>query len=427
MNKDKKIGFWSSTSLVVGNMIGSGVFLLPASLALYGSISLFGWLFSSIGALLLAVLFGYLGRLLPETKGGPYAYVRESMGDFLGYLVAWGYWISIWCTNAGIAVAFVGYLEVLFPELGDNSILAAATALAVIWIFTWINSKTLKTVAIVQLITTILKIVPIVGLGIIGIFFIDFDYFQAFNMSDESTFSAITSTMTLTLFAYLGIESVAIAGNDVENAEKEIKRSTLIGTIITIVIYVLCSITIMGLVPPSDLKESSAPFADAGEVIFGASAKYIVAIGALIATLGALNGWILIQGQIPMVAAQNKLFPKIFQKRNRSESPVFGIVISSVLASILIGLNYSKGFVEAFTFMMKLSTLSVITPYLLSSLALYFLLKRHNKINMSFLILIALTLFFCVWVIVGCGIETTIWGVSLLLLGIPLYYTINRN
>lgn len=417
----KKIGFWSGTALVVGNMIGSGVFLLPASLAAYGSISLIGWFFSSIGAFLLALLFGRLSRLLPNSKGGPYAYVRESMGDFLGYLVAWGYWISIWCTNAAIAVAFVGYLEVFVPALGANSFLSGMTALSVIWFFTWINSKSLTTVASVQLITTVLKILPIVGLGIIGIFFIDLEYFKTFNISGETSIGAITSTMTLTLFAYLGIESVSIAGNDVEESSTMIKKSTMFGTLLTMFVYLLSSVAVMGLVSPDDLITSNAPFADAGEVIFGTSAKYLIAGGAVIATLGALNGWILIQGQIPMAASENNLFPKVFGRTNKNQSPISGIVISSLLASILIGLNYSKGFVEAFTFMMKLSTLSVITPYLLCSAGLYLLLRRKSELNISSVVLIVLTLLFCIWVVIGCGFETVAWGIVLLIPGVPLY------
>ena len=147
-------------------MIGSGIFMLPAALAAFGGISIVGWVCASLGAVLLAVVFGYLAKLAPEANGGPFAYTKLGMGDFSAYLVAWGYWVSIWCANAAITVAVVGYLAVFFPVLGEYSLAAIATGLAIIWFFTWINSKEIKTVALVQIITTILKVAPIVLIGI---------------------------------------------------------------------------------------------------------------------------------------------------------------------------------------------------------------------------------------------------------------------
>ena len=425
---DKKIGFWSSTSLVAGNMIGSGVFLLPASLAAYGSISLLGWLFSSLGALLLAKVFGNLGRIAPNTIGGPYAYTRLGLGELPGFLVAWGYWISIWCTNAAIAVALVGYLEVFFPVLGENKFAAITSGLGVIWFFTWINSKALKTIALVQVLTTILKIVPITLVGFIGILYINTDHFFPINISGSSSFSAITITTTLTLFAFLGMESATIASKHIVNADTTIKKATMAGTLITIVVYIMSTIAIMGIIPPDVLSQSNAPFADAAGLFWGDSAKYIVAAGAVIATLGALNGWILIQGQIPMAAAQDTLFPKIFGKTNTHGAPICGIILSSILASILMGLNYTKGLIEAFTFMMKLSTLSVLTPYLLSTISFLILeRKKEGAISLSKKLLSYTTILFCVWVIIGCGIETISWGVVLLAIGVPFYIKIKKT
>ena len=408
-------------------MIGSGVFLLPASLAAFGAISLLGWLFSSLGAILLATVFGNLGRLAPAINGGPYAYTRLGLGNFPGFLVAWGYWISIWCTNAAIAVALVGYLEVFFPFLGVNKIASVGTGLAVIWFFTWINSKPLKTIAIVQLITTILKITPIFLVGFIGVFYMNTSHFFPINLSGTSSFSAITTTTTLTLFAFLGMESATIPSKNIKNAATTIKKATMAGTLITIVVYIMSSIAIMGIIPQDILAQSTAPFADAAGIFWGNSAKYIVAGGAVIATLGALNGWILIQGQIPMAAAQDQLFPKIFSKVNSNNSPITGIVFSSILASVLMGLNYTKGLVDAFTFMIKLSTLSVLTPYLLSTISLLILIrKKEGSIPLNKLLLCIGTISFSVWIIIGCGMETTILGLILLVVGIPLYFNLKK-
>ena len=202
---ERKVGLLTATSLVVGNMIASGVFMLPATLAGYGGISLVGWLVSCIGALSLALVLGWSSTLRPNATGGPYAYVHDGMGDFAGYLVAWGYWISCWATNAAIAVAFVSYLGEFIPVISHNSYAGIGTGLAAIWLLTFINSQGIREAGVVQVITTILKIVPLLVLSIGGLFYLNSDHFVPFNSSGESDLSAITATTTLTLFAFLGL------------------------------------------------------------------------------------------------------------------------------------------------------------------------------------------------------------------------------
>ncbi len=409
-------------------MIGSGIFLLPASIATYGGIGMIGWVCAAIGAILLAYLYGALSKLAPDTTGGPYVYTRIGFGDFAAYLVAWGYWIAIWATNAAIAVALVGYLGVFFPILTESPVLSISIGLAFIWIFTWINSKPLKLVAFIQIITTILKVIPIFAIGIFGIFYMQWEHFTPFNLSDETTFEAITSTATLTLFAFLGMESAGIISSDTKDAKNTIKKATILGTFITIVVYLSSSFSIMGIVPPDVLKNSSAPFADAANLFWGSSARYIVAGCAVIATMGALNGWILLQGRIPMAAAHDQLFPKIFGKQNKHEAPIVGIVISSILASALMMLNFSKSLVGAFTFMMTLSTLSCLVPYLFSAASLAIQVFRSGNKKLNSLIWIALLAFsFCIWIIIGCGHEIVFYGFILLMISIPFYVLLQRK
>jgi APA family basic amino acid/polyamine antiporter len=424
----KKIGLLSSLALVIGNMIGSGVFLLPATLAAFGGVGIIGWVFSSVGAILLALVFGNLSSILPKSSGGPYAYTKVGLGEFPAYLVAWGYWISIWCTNAAIAVALVGYLGVLFPVLTSNVYSSVATGLFFVWFFTWINSKPIRTIGIVQIFTTILKIVPLLMLGLIGIFYINTEHLFPTTESTDSLFVMITATTTLTFFAFLGMESATIPSGNIANPEKTIKRATILGTIITAALYMLSFVAVLGIVPAESLMKSDAPFADAASIIWGDFGKYLVAIGAIISTMGALNGWILIQGQIPMAAAKDDLFPKVFKRTNKNNSPIIGIVISSVLASVLMLFNYSKSLADAFKFMMLLSTLSVLTPYLFS-IATYALLtiKRGSKKIVQKLILSILAFSFSIWIIIGCGEEIVFYGFLLLLLGIPFYVLMKNN
>ena len=160
----KKIGLITTTSLVVGNMIGAGIFLLPASLAEFGSISLIGWFFTATGAIILAKIFSNLSKIIVNKSGGPYIYSKEGFGDFIGFLVAWGYWISCWISNAAIAIAIIGAFSFFFPILSTNSILAVALGLSMIWFFTWINSKGVQTSGKIQVVTTVLKLLPLVFL-----------------------------------------------------------------------------------------------------------------------------------------------------------------------------------------------------------------------------------------------------------------------
>ncbi|MEM6630303.1 MAG: amino acid permease [Bacteroidota bacterium] len=425
---NKKLGLWASTSLVAGNMIGSGIFLLPASLAAFGGISVIGWLISAMGALMLARIFGYLSRKLPQVSGGPYAYTQHSLGEFPGFWVAWGYWISIWSTNAAIAVALVGYVSVFYPPIAERPEWSISTGLVCVWFLTWVNTRPIRVVGRVQLISTLLKILPILAIGIWGIFYIDPHHFTPFNRSDNSHFSAILTTTMLTLFAFLGMESATVPSASVKNPARTIPRATLIGTLLATFVYILGSTAVMGILPPEKLAQSRAPFADAAALFWGNTfATYLVALGGIIATFGALNGWILIQGQIPMVAAQDQLFPQIFSKKNKHGAPAWGIFLSSILVSLLMSLNYSKSLVGAFTFMMTLSTLSVITPYVFSTASFALLSFRETRSVQSPNLLLALCCFiFLVGIIIGCGQEVVFWGFVLLVLGIPFYVGMKR-
>lgn len=418
MKEEQKIGGWISTSLVLGNMVGSGIFMLPATLALYGGISIIGWLLSSTGALLLALLFASLSRSLP-LSGGPYVYARHGFGDFAGFLVAWGYWLSICTTNAAIAVAVISYLTVFFPLLENSPILSLISALSAVWILTWINIKGLRTAGAIQLITTILKIIPLILIAIIGLFYMDMDNFSPLNVSGESHLSAITHTATLTLFAFLGIESATIPAESVKDAKRTIPRSTIIGTLLAILVYVISSTVVMGIIPMESLQQSEAPFADTAMIIWGPQARYWVALGAVISTIGALNGWILLQGQFPMAVAKDQLFHRSFARLNSNGAPVSGLVISSVFVSLIIGLNFHKGFVRAFEFMILLSTLTALVPYLFSSVTHILISRRAG--NRWWGILGTLTFLFSLWAVIGSGQEVVFWGFIGLMCGLPVY------
>lgn len=421
----KKIGLWTSTSLVIGNMIGAGVFLMPSALASFGGISLMGWAFSAVGTIFLAILFGRLSKMMPAGDGGPYAYTRKGFGDFPGFLVAWGYWISCWTTNATIAVSLVGALSLFIPVLGVNPVAAVTTALAAIWGLTWINTLGIKEGGKVQLITTILKLVPITLIAFGGLLFIDFNNFIPFNISGVSDFAAISATAAMTIFAFQGVECATIPAGDVKNPETTIAKATMIGTVVTIVVYILSTVSVMGIIPAEELQKSVTPFADAAEKIWGEGARYWIGAGVVISAFGALNGWILIQGQVPYAIAKDKLFPHIFAQKNKYGTPAFGIAISSILISVLVFMNYTKGLVQQFQFLVLLTTVMVLVPYLFSSASYLMLLMEDKYLStkgwVRAIILAAGGFSFSIWAIAGSGEESVFWGFLMLLAGVPFY------
>ena len=428
----KKLGLWMVTALVVGNMIGSGIFLLPASLGPFGGISIVGWLVSAGGAVLMALVFSRLSRRVRKS-GGPYTFTREGFGDFPGFLVAYGYWISIWTTNAAIAVAFVSYMTVFWPALGENAVLAAGVGLATIWGLTWVNVIGVHTAGLVQLVTTVLKIIPLVVIATLGLLYVNASNFVPFNASDQSPLSAVTATVALTLWAFLGLESGTTPSEHVREPEKTIPRATILGTLGAATIYILGTVAVMGVIPSAQLAGSNAPFADAASAMWGSWAGKAVGAGAVVSCFGALNGWLLLQGQIPLAAARDGLFPKKFAVVSKYDTPAFGLVFSSILASLLLMMNYDQDLVSQFTFIILLATLNTLVPYVFCSLSEIMMALKSGKrdesdesfVGLAVLSVLAFT--YALWAIAGAGQEIVYWGFLLLMTGVPVYVWIQRN
>jgi APA family basic amino acid/polyamine antiporter len=419
-----KLGIWMTTSLVIGNMIGAGIFLMPAALASFGGISIMGWLLSSIGALLLAKVFSKLSNMVKNSNGGPYAFAKKGFGDYVGFLVAWGYWISCWISNAAIAIAFVSAMSVFFPILKENPVVAVFTGLGAIWFLTWVNSRGVRNSGKMQLVTTLLKIAPILVIIAGGFFFFNGDNFIPFNVSGKSNLAAIATTGTMTLFAFLGLESATVPADNVVDPKRTIPRATMLGTAVTTLIYMLSTVVVMGMIPLDQLALSPTPFADAMGIMSGEIGEEIIAAGAAIAAFGALNGWILIQSQVARATAIDRLFPRIFKKENRKGVPIWGLVIGSILSSMVMLMNYTEGLVEQFRFMILLATFCVLIPYIFSAAAYVVISLESKEIIKSrtgIFILGGLTFIFALWAIFGAGEKSVFFGFILLLLGTPIY------
>jgi APA family basic amino acid/polyamine antiporter len=423
-SEPQKIGLLTATSLVIGNMIGVGIFVLPAVLSNYGSISLLGWLFTATGALILAKIFSNFSKIIVSKSGGPYVYSKAGFGDFIGFLVAWGYWIACWISNGAIAIAIIGAASFFIPELAANSVLSASLGLTLIWIFTWVNTRGIKASGNVQLITTVIKILPLLFIILFGIFFFKLDNLPAFNLTGESNFTTLSAVATLTLYAFLGIECATIPAGNIETPEKTIPRATMLGAIITTALYILGTIVLFGILPLDVLQNSPAPFAEAAKIMGGEYGGYFVAIGIIISGIGVLNGWILITGQISMATAKDNLFPDFFKKENKKGAPINAFLVGGVLSSIVMLMNYSESLVDQFEFIVQITVISSLLPYLFTaaSYALIVIEKKiHTKSWIKTFVLSALGFAYSLWAIYGSGPDTVYYGFLLLLIGIPVY------
>lgn len=419
------LGFWAAVSIVMGNMIGSGVFLLPASLAAYRGLSLAGWLVSAAGAVMLALVFARLSRQYPAA-GGLYAYTRAAFGDTAGFLIAWGYWLSTVGTLAALAVALVGYLDPFVPSLVRTPPAAALLAIATIWIVIGVNVAGVALAGRVQIVTTALKLLPLVVVGGGGLFFLDAAAF-ALPPSDTTPLGRqLMAVVTLTLWAFLGLECATIPAASVRDPERTIPRATIVGTVLTAIVYILSTVGVMSLVPPDALASSTAPFADGARRLVGAWGGALVALGAAVSCLGALNGWALIVGQLPMAAAADGLFPRVFGRLSPRGTPAAAMIVAGVMSTALVAMNYSRGLVELFTFIILLSTLSTLVPYVFCSLAVWLMPDRPAPSGAA-AIVSALAFLYAILAIIGAGAETVLYGFVLLLCGLPLFVWLRRT
>ena len=414
MNAQRPLGLWTATALVVGSMIGSGVFLLPASLAPYGASSLLGWGVTLCGAVLLALTFARLVRRWPRT-GGPYVFAREGFGDAAGFIVAWSYWVSVWCGTAAIAVAFAGSIGAVWPPLTATPVRAAACALGGLWLCSAINLAGMREAGRMQVVTTVLKLLPLLLFGGVALWFVDASHYTPFNPSGESLPNAVQATVALTLWGFLGLEAATIPAGAIRDAERTVPRATVLGTLLAGLATILACTAVLGLLPADVVKSSQAPMADAARGLWGSAAGIGIALVATVSCLGALNGWVLISAQVPFAAARDGLMPKAFARENANGSPAFGVIASSTLASLLVLSNYSHSLVQLFTFSILLSTAATLLPYVVSTAA--WLRRGERKGRM----VAALALLYSLYALLGTGRESLLWGAGLLVAGVPVY------
>ncbi|MFH8635949.1 amino acid permease [Streptomyces goshikiensis] len=422
----RRFGLPIATCLVMGNVIGGGIFLLPASVAPFGTISLVAFGVLTAGAIALALVFGRLAERHPQT-GGPYVYARAAFGDFAGFLAAWSYWITAWVSNAALAVAAVGYLTVLFPAAGAHKWSMCLAALAVQWLPALANLAGTRYVGAVQVIATVLKFAPLLLVAVGGLFFFDPANLGPFRATDQSAAGAVSAAAAILLFSYLGVESATVSAGEVRDPARNVGRATILGTAGAAVVYLLGTLSVFGLVAHEKLVSSTAPFTDAVNAMFGGTwGGTVVACAAVISMLGALNGWTLLSAQTPYAAAKDGLFPKVFETKKRGV-PVVGVVVTVALASALTVYNYTLGAEGVFESLVLITTFTATVPYLLATAAqVYFLLSgQRERVHAGRLardgVLAVLAFGFSMWLVAGSGYAAVYQGVLFLFAGVLCY------
>lgn len=411
---DKRpFGFWTATALVVGGMIGAGIFVLPGQLAPYGWTAILGWVVATAGALVLAWVLSELFTARPEATG-----VVEICGAGLGPLAAvlfgWAYWVGVWSANAVLALTAVRYLAVFWPWLGQSTLASVAAAVALLWAITLLNLDGAKAAGRFQVATTALKLLPLVAVVLI---------LAGLAASEPGRFAAtqhapfepakLTPVLGLVFFALVGFESAGVAAERVRDPERTIPRATMAGLALTGMLYILVSSGIAFALPEADLAASPAPVAMFVESFWGRAAGLAVAGFAMIASIGCLNGWVLVQGELPLGMARAGLLPAWVGRVSRRDVPVGALLVSSGCASVLILSNASASLASIMTFMLNLTSAATVWLYVgACGAALVLGVKRGFA---------AVGLVFALWVIVGSGLEAAALSVALMLTALPLY------
>ena len=421
----RQIGFWTCLALVIGNTIGSGIFLIPAALAPFGWNALYGWGITIGGALCLAYVFASLARLMPGA-GGPFDYISSAFGPMAGFFVMWSYWISQWVTNAAIAIGVVGYMSPFAPQFFARPTVGPIIAIALVILMTSIAVRGARAAGAIQIVTTILKLLPLVAV-ILVLFIVlgsgDSSAATTINVAPTPlAMPAIAGAAALALWPMQGFESGSVPAGRVIDPARTIPRAILAGTALVGILYILVTLSVFLLLPFDVAAKSSAPLADLVSQIWGTGAGQLVAAFAIISAIGALNGWVFLQAEVQLVLAERGVFPRTLGRLNKAGMPIYAHMLGCTLSVGLIAMNLSGGMIQIYTFIILLATVATLVLYLAAALVALALLKRGQAKGGALAVAATVGLAYAIWTFYGAGAEATIWGTALLATGIPVYF-----
>jgi len=414
---NNKVGFWSVLALVVGSQIGSGVFLLPASLAEFGGYSIAGWIASGIGAMALAMVFANLCAHFPKT-GGPHVYIESFFGKDASFFVGWTYWVVSWISTTAVIVAAIGYLS---PFIGDQDPMVYLGFEILLLVFMCcLNLFGVSVAGKAEVLFTALKFLPLFIVPVVAIFFFDSNNFtMSETIASQDVSTSLAQATLLTLWGFIGVESATTPAGSVNNPKKTIPRALMFGTFIVAVVYIFNSVAIMGLIPGNELQASNAPYVDAAARVFGGQWHLVISLAASIVCIGTLNAWVLTSGQISLGLAQDKLMPNIFAKLNKRKAPYFSIILSCLGILPLLILTADKNIASQVADVIDFSVTSFLFIYILCSivsLVVSFREKKHVNIIISIIAIL-----FSGWVISETSMNTIIISSLFTLSGVPVY------
>lgn len=437
----RDLGLLAAITIVVGNMIGSGVFGLPSALAKVAtpSIIISAWIVVAVGATIIALSYGNLSRFIPKA-GGPVVYTEAALGKFWGYIVSLVWWVGSAVGNAAIVDLIFTQLAELIPALNFPIYKLIATLLF-LWSFTYINICGVRFAGWISIVTTALKTSVFALVIILAIPHLNFDLF--INNSLPSTlhgetdiFKMFSAAIALIFWAFTGLESSTMAGGEIKNPERNIQRSVVWGLIIVGVIYLLINVSLFALIPQDQLAESSSPFADAINLALGTNiGGYVINIAILISVVGALSGWILTTGRSIYAASKDKFFIASFAKVHpKYATPYVALIASGLITSIFFFLNFYSdisGNAQGLSHFVNITTVAAfinLPTYLVTIISEYVLIKKGklkssktNYVRLFFAFIFSLV--FIYFGIIGSIVPVIYWIISigLLLIGLLCY------
>ncbi|MEQ2525889.1 amino acid permease [Robertmurraya yapensis] len=458
---ENKLGFWVLTALVVGNMVGSGIFMLPRVLAEAASPAgvLLGWGLTGFGVLMVALVFGNLAIRKPELNGGPQIYAKElfkkdsNVSILSGFMSSWGYWIGNFAGNVAIITTFTSYLSTFFPiinsdatvtQIGDftlqlGNLVTFIICSVLLWGMHFIILKGIEGAGTLNFIATFAKVIGFFIFIVIALFAFQKSYLLPFDApryddagNTVGLLGQINNAAVSTLWAFLGIESAIVFAGRAKRKE-DVKKATILGLFIALAIYIGISVLVMGILPQEQLIQSEKPLVDAIETILGPVGAYLIAGLGLISLLGSTLGWILLSAEVPYQAAKQGLFIPAFLKENNKGMPVFSLILSNGLAQVFLFSTISSSIASAFDFVIYIATLAYLVPYLISSLYQLKLvttgetyLSGSNRVPDG--IIAVLATIYSLWVIFTgtSDLKTFLLGVALLASGIFFYPMVKR-
>lgn len=417
------MGLLMATMLVTVNMVGTGIFLLPVTMASVGSISILGWVVAAFGAGAIGLMFAYLGATDPQ-PGGPYAYARNTFGPYLGFQTNYVYWTANLVGNIAVAATVTGYVSAFIPALKDQWVGAGFT-IGILWTATLCNIIGPRFVGIVTSWSTLLAIVPLAAVAVFGWFYFEPQIFiEGWNPHDKPAFTAIATSATFALWAFMGIESASVAAGVIDNPKRNVPLATLLGLLIATVLYVSTCVVLMGIIPAEQLATTDAPFTVATQKAVGAVGATVIGIAAILKASGSLVGWTMMIAQSAEAAARDGIFPKAYGKQNRAGIPIWNYVISAFLMTCIVIFTASPSLTEQFGRIIDTAVILTLLPYLYSAVSFLSHCRDSGMGGWQSKFAWTVTLLamgYCMFAVAGSEADLARDAMFLLFLSIPIY------